>query len=135
MASVPPLQHSVSIWTYCGMNWIPTALCVLVFTGWHFGVTRELSTIAVLFFIVLCVTCYLAGTLILRVLPVSSVPIADYPFAFLLGYFFISPSLFLLALVTTFGVRSQSDRARGGHSGVGSRDQDGACQTRPPAGP
>jgi hypothetical protein len=56
-------------------------------------------------FVILSASCHAAGTLLLRAVPISFAECSDYPFAFLLGYFFISSVLFLLALISPLGVK------------------------------
>ncbi len=108
------VNPKVPVWTICVRNWIATALCAIFFVGWHFGVSRELTVEAVLFFTILCVGCHLAGTLILSALPVPSSPSADFPLSFLLGYIFINSLLFIFALLLPIGVKSSFAVVLGG---------------------
>ena len=105
MSSTQPSSHRVSGWTLCKRDWLATTFCGIFFVGWHFAATREITVSAVLFFTILCVVCHLAGTLVLRLLPLAAFQDADYPIAFLLGYLLVNSGLFLMALALPFGVR------------------------------
>src|SRR5512135_160134 len=107
------------------------AACVACFTAWNAIATRTISWEVPAFFAVFCYACVLGGRPGVRLLSRRPGGAPDFPTSFLIGFFLISSTLYLLALISPLGIPVDSAALLAGVVALGLWSSRGIFRTTP----